>query len=196
MVGTQNTRSRLRETLKQEDSSLAERLPPVAAPARKEKVSPAVAAEPKASAPPARPPKPAASPSAPKSVPTAKRQPTQKPAGKTVVVTVAESVTPRVEPVAVKPAKASIAKKGKAGKEKAAREKSPKVARDSFSMPVDEHKRIKALREALAQAGCEASKSAVLRAGVALLAGRGLGEIIQLIADLPKVPKGKRGKKH
>ena len=50
--------------------------------------------------------------------------------------------------------------------------------------------------ELLAQAGYEASKSEVLRAGVALLASRGLGEIINLVGDLPKVPKGKRGKKH
>ena len=172
MVGTQNTRSRLRETLKQEDSSLAGRLPTVATPVPKEKVTPApVTAGSAAAARPA-------------------RKPAAKAGDKTVVVTVAESATPPLEPAAVKPSKRAETEKRKAGKEKF-----EKVARDSFSMPVGEHKRIKALRDALVKAGCEASKSEVLRAGVALLAGRGLGEIIQLISQLPKVPKGKRSKK-
>ncbi|MDY0047483.1 MAG: hypothetical protein RBS10_08740 [Thauera propionica] len=96
------------------------------------------------------------------------------------------------------PAKAVRAeggKRAKAEKERHDKDRHGKVARDSFSMPASEHKRIKALRDALAQAGCEASKSEVLRAGVALLASRGLGEIINLVGELPKVPKGKRGKK-
>ena len=186
MVGTQNTRSRLRETLKQEDSSLAERLPTVATPVPKEKVTPApVTAGSAAEARPATRPA---------------RKPAVKAGDKTVVVTVAESATPPPEPAAVKPSKRAETEKRKAGKEKSEKEKSEKeksekVARDSFSMPMGEHKRIKALRDALVKAGCEASKSEVLRAGVALLAGRGLGEIIQLISQLPKVPKGKRSKK-
>lgn len=176
MVGTQNTRSRLRETLKQEDSSLAERLPTVATPVPKEKVTPAPVTAGSAAAA-----RPATRPA---------RKPAAKAGDKTVVVTVAESATPPLEPAAVKPSKRAETEKRKAGKEKF-----EKVARDSFSMPVGEHKRIKALRDALVKAGCEASKSEVLRAGVALLAGRGLGEIIQLISQLPKVPKGKRSKK-
>ena len=191
MVGTQNTRSRLRETLKQEDSSLAERLPTVATPVPKEKVTPAPVTAGSAAAA-----RPATRPA---------RKPAAKAGDKTVVVTVAESATPPLEPAAVKPSKRAETEKRKAGKEKSEKEKSEKeksekeksekVARDSFSMPVGEHKRIKALRDALVKAGCEASKSEVLRAGVALLAGRGLGEIIQLISQLPKVPKGKRSKK-
>jgi len=176
MVGTQNTRSRLRETLKQEDSSLAERLPTVATPVPKEKVTPAPVTAGSAAAA-----RPATRPA---------RKPAVKAGDKTVVVTVAESATPPPEPAAVKPSKRAETEKRKAGKEKF-----EKVARDSFSMPMGEHKRIKALRDALVKAGCEASKSEVLRAGVALLAGRGLGEIIQLISQLPKVPKGKRSKK-
>ncbi|ENO78317.1 hypothetical protein C664_08208 [Thauera sp. 63] len=93
-------------------------------------------------------------------------------------------------------ARSPATEKAKPGKTKADKDRHEKVARDSFSMPASEHKRIKALRDALAQAGYEASKSEVLRAGVALLASRGLGEIINLVGDLPKVPKGKRGKKH
>lgn len=70
-----------------------------------------------------------------------------------------------------------------------------KVERDSFSIPVNEHKRIKALREALGKRGVLASKSEVLRAGLALLASRQAEEVAELVGALPKVVKGKR-KKH
>jgi len=59
-------------------------------------------------------------------------------------------------------------------------------------MPAREHKRIKALREALGEHGVLVSKSALLRAGLALLAERDTGEIARLVAALPKVAKGKR----
>ncbi|MBP6131440.1 MAG: hypothetical protein KA496_07825, partial [Thauera sp.] len=72
------------------------------------------------------------------------------------------------------------------------RDKGEKVERDSFSMPAREHKRIKALREALGEHGVLVSKSALLRAGLALLAERDTGEIARLVAALPKVAKGKR----
>ena len=71
-------------------------------------------------------------------------------------------------------------------------DKHEKVERDSFSMPAREHKRIKALREALGEHGVLVSKSALLRAGLALLAERDTGEIARLVAALPKVAKGKR----
>lgn len=75
------------------------------------------------------------------------------------------------------------------------RDKHEKVERDSFSMPASEHKRIKAMREALGKDGVLASKSEVLRAGLALLAERDTADIARLVAALPKVAKGKR-KKH
>ena len=75
-------------------------------------------------------------------------------------------------------------------------EKHEKVERDSFSMPAREHKRIKALREALGKDGVLASKSEVLRAGLALLAERDIAEVARLVAALPKVAKGKRARKH
>lgn len=71
-----------------------------------------------------------------------------------------------------------------------------KVERDSFSMPASEHRRIKALREALGKAGVLVSKSEILRAGLALLAERDTAGVAQVIAALPKVAKGKRSKKH
>ena len=76
------------------------------------------------------------------------------------------------------------------------KDKHEKVERDSFSMPASEHKRIKALREALGKDGVLASKSEVLRAGLALLAERDIAEVARLVAALPKVAKGKRARKH
>jgi hypothetical protein len=184
-----STRSKLRETLKQEDSSLSERLPAVAAPPAIETKLEAVK---KAARAPAAAPRKAARPAA---APQAVQEPALKPAARTVVVTVAESAPP-VEPRRRKPsaaAKAGAGKKGKPGKEKPG--KGDKVVRDSFSMPASEHKRIKALREVLARTGCEASKSEVLRAGLALLAARDLSEVVRIVGALPRVPKGKRGKK-
>ena len=76
------------------------------------------------------------------------------------------------------------------------KDKHEKVERDSFSMPASEHKRIKALREALGKDGVLASKSEVLRAGLALLAEQDIAEVVRLVAALPKVAKGKRARKH
>lgn len=171
MVSTKNTQSRLRETLKQEDSSLAERLP----------------------APPRTPAAKPASRKTPTAAPAARQAEVKPPAASGAEPKAASRPAPVDRPPK---ARSSATEKAKPGKTKADKDRHEKVARDSFSMPASEHKRIKALRDALAQAGYEASKSEVLRAGVALLASRGLGEIINLVGDLPKVPKGKRGKKH
>ena len=180
MVTTKNTQSRLRETLKQEDSALADRLP---APAR---VSASRSAGRKASAAVAKPV--ATTRAAPKAAPGVAAKAAAQPAK-------APPAVPDDETPPAKAVRAEGGKRAKAEKERHDKDRHGKVARDSFSMPASEHKRIKALRDALAQAGCEASKSEVLRAGVALLASRGLGEIINLVGELPKVPKGKRGKK-
>lgn len=180
MVTTKNTQSRLREALKQEDSALADRLP---APAR---VSASRSAGRKASAAVANPV--ATTRAAPKAAPGVAAKAAAQPAK-------APPAVPDDETPPAKAVRAEGGKRAKAEKERHDKDRHGKVARDSFSMPASEHKRIKALRDALAQAGCEASKSEVLRAGVALLASRGLGEIINLVGELPKVPKGKRGKK-
>lgn len=195
MVSTKNTQSRLRETLKQEDSSLAERLPapprtpaaksasrktPTAAPAARTRQKPAAVSTPAAAA-------------AAAAAPAARQAEVKLPAASGAEPKAASRPAPVDRPPK---ARSPATEKVKPGKTKADKDRHEKVARDSFSMPASEHKRIKALRDALAQAGYEASKSEVLRAGVALLASRGLGEIINLVGDLPKVPKGKRGKKH
>lgn len=193
MVSTKNTQSRLRETLKQEDSSLAERLPapprtpaakpasrktPTAAPAARTRQKPAAVSTPAAAA---------------AAAPAARQAEVKLPAASGAEPKAASRPAPMDRPPKVR---SPATDKAKPGKTKADKDRHEKDARDSFSMPASEHKRIKALRDALAQAGYEASKSEVLRAGVALLASRGLGEIINLVGDLPKVPKGKRGKKH
>lgn len=76
------------------------------------------------------------------------------------------------------------------------KEKREKVVRDSFSMPASEHRRIKALREQLGQAGKLSSKSEVLRAGLFLLGERSSEELVALLDGLPPVTKAKRTKKH
>ena len=99
-----------------------------------------------------------------------------------------------------KPAPAAAPKPAEKPADRAAeaerKDKHEKVERDSFSMPASEHKRIKALREALGKDGVLASKSEVLRAGLALLAERDIAEVARLVAALPKVAKGKRARKH
>ena len=193
------TKSKLRETLKQEDAALAQRSRTVRTPAAAAKVgakaanaaaAPAAVELPVSAsaaaeviAPVLPPPKPAAArttarPAAPKAARATKVKagPTPAEAGKAV------------EKPAEKPAdKAAEAER---------KDKHEKVERDSFSMPASEHKRIKALREALGKGGVLASKSEVLRAGLALLAEQDTAEVMRLIAALPKVAKGKRARKH
>lgn len=191
------TKSKLRETLKQEDAALAQRgrtaRTPAAAPRTK-----------------------VAAPAAP---------PVDAPVGASAATEVIAPVLPPPKPAAVRisarPAASKAASgaavarttKVKAGPgpveaEKAAEEpgdkaaaierkdRHEKVERDSFSMPASEHKRIKALREALGKDGVLASKSEVLRAGLALLAEQDSAAVARLVAALPKVAKGKRAKKH
>lgn len=73
--------------------------------------------------------------------------------------------------------------------------KAGKIVRDSLSIPVIEQKGLKALRQTLEKAGRKASKSEVLRAGLALLAKRPTAEIAALIDGLPKITKGGSKKK-
>lgn len=107
--------------------------------------------------------------------------------------------TPRVAaPVAesAPAARKGLAKTAVAGGDGGKKEKREKVVRDSFSIPASEHRRIKALREALGKAGRLASKSEVLRAGLSVLAERSTAELVAMLDALPVVAKGKRSKKH
>ncbi|MDX9887063.1 hypothetical protein [Thauera sp.] len=192
MSTASGTKSKLRETLKQEDAALAQRsrtarTARTAVTAAKPAAGAAAAttAEASVSAPAAAdviapvlpPPKPAAArTTARPAVPKVKAGPAPAEAGKAT------------EKPAEKPAdKAAEAER---------KDKHEKVERDSFSMPASEHKRIKALREALGKDGVLASKSEVLRAGLALLAEQDVAEVARLVGALPRVAKGKRARKH
>lgn len=73
--------------------------------------------------------------------------------------------------------------------------KAGKIVRDSFSLPAAEQKDLKALRQVLEKAGRKATKSEMLRAGLALLASRPTPEIAELLDRLPQVKKGGSKKK-
>ena len=199
------TKSKLRETLKQEDAALAQRSRTVRTPAAAAKVgakaanaaaAPAAVELPVTAsaaaeviAPVLPPPKPAAArmtarPAAPK--------PASAAAAARATKVKAGPAPAEAGKAAEKPAEKPTDKATEAER----KDKHEKVERDSFSMPASEHKRIKALREALGKGGVLASKSEVLRAGLALLAEQDTAEVVRLIAALPKVAKGKRARKH
>jgi Arc/MetJ-type ribon-helix-helix transcriptional regulator len=194
MSTASGTKSKLRETLKQEDAALAERGRTARVPASaKARAAAPAGVEASAAAPAAAdviapvlpPPKPAAARAV-------TRPAARKAAGGAAA---AGAATVKAGPALVEAEKAGEkpADKLPEGERK---DKHEKVERDSFSMPASEHKRIKALREALGKDGVLASKSEVLRAGLALLAEQDSAEIGRLIAALPKVAKGKRARKH
>jgi Arc/MetJ-type ribon-helix-helix transcriptional regulator len=191
------TKSKLRETLKQEDAALAQRgrtaRTPAAAP-RTKGAAPAAppvdapfgaSAATEVIAPVLPPPKPAAA------------RTTARPAASKAASGAAVARTTKVKagpgPVDAEKAAEEPGDKAAATERK---DRHEKVERDSFSMPASEHKRIKALREALGKDGVLASKSEVLRAGLALLAEQDSAAVARLVAALPKVAKGKRAKKH
>lgn len=145
------------------------------------------AAESAAAVPSARPAAALTAKGPTKATPRARPTAPAKPAVKAPVTAVATSAPGKAVPKAKSAGATTL--------DSTAKSKDEKVERDSFSMPASEHKRIKALREALGKHGVLASKSEVLRAGLALLATRDTAELATLIGALPKVAKGKRGKK-
>jgi Arc/MetJ-type ribon-helix-helix transcriptional regulator len=185
MSTTKRTQSKLRQTLQQEDVSLAERLPAAA-----EAVDSPPSLPPPSMAAKADPPPPVdgAAAEAAKAVAPA-RSPAKSKARATPAGNTPHAKTSRAQSAS------PVAVNGEAQK-RIKGVKQEKVERDSFSMPANEHKRIKALREALGRHGVLASKSEVLRAGLALLASREPEDIAALVASLPKIAKGKRSKKH
>lgn len=217
MATRNTTRTALRASLKQEDEALGERLPAAATgktpPRSRKPAAPAksstssAAATSKPAAPGAKPAtrKPAAATKPPAKAAAAKttaatRSPAarsnpaaagKKPAARTTTASATVAPTP-----AVKQGKArAVAPAPEKPKSAATKVKREKIERDSFSMPMSEHKRIRKLREALDKAGRSATKSEVIRAGFALLASRSAAEIIVLLDALPRVTKGKSAKK-
>jgi Arc/MetJ-type ribon-helix-helix transcriptional regulator len=185
---------------------------PEAQPAAKSSAKPAMAKA-RATEPPE---KPAARPAAGKTTASPARKPTasrpvgvKAPAAKTAVATApAKAATRPATQSAAKPvttpasrsrptsgARAQPGNGAAPAAPKAEPVKAGKILRDSFSIPVQEQKGLKALRQALEKAGRKASKSEVLRAGLALLATRPVAEIAAMLDGLPKVIKGGSKKK-
>ena len=194
------TKSKLRETHKQEDAALAQRGHTARTPAAAPRTKGAAPAAPPVDAPVGAsaateviapvlpPPKPAAA----RTTATTARPAASKAASGAAV---ARTTKVKAGPGPVEAAKAADEPGDKAAATER-KDRHEKVERDSFSMPASEHKRIKALREALGKDGVLASKSEVLRAGLALLAEQDSAAVARLVAALPKVAKGKRAKKH
>lgn len=195
------TKSKLRETLKQEDAALAQRSRTARAAVTAAKPEAAVAATAIAEAP-VSPPAAAdvIAPVLPPPKPAMARTPARPAAPKAASgATVARATKVKAGPAPGEAGKAAarpVEKPTDKATEAERKDKHEKVERDSFSMPASEHKRIKALREALGKNGVLASKSEVLRAGLALLAEQDSAAVARLVAALPKVAKGKRARKH
>ena len=66
-----------------------------------------------------------------------------------------------------------------------------RVMRDSFTIPNVEYDRIGQVRERCLRAGVSATKSEILRAGLAALAGMTDDELIANVEALPKVKTGR-----
>lgn len=195
------TKSKLRETLKQEDAALAQRSRTARAAVAAAKPEATVAATAIAEAPVS--PHAAAdviAPVLPPPKPAMARTPARPAAPKAASgATVARATKVKAGPAPGEAGKAAarpVEKPTDKATEAERKDKHEKVERDSFSMPASEHKRIKALREALGKNGVLASKSEVLRAGLALLAEQDSAAVARLVAALPKVAKGKRARKH
>ena len=201
MSTASGTKSKLRETLKQEDAALAQRSRTARTAVTAAKPEAAVAAAAPAAAPVSAPaPADVIAPVLPPPKPAEARTPARpaapKPGGGAAPARTTKVKADAAPGEAAKAAEKPAEKPADRAAEAERKDKHEKVERDSFSMPASEHKRIKALREALGKDGVLASKSEVLRAGLALLAERDIAEVARLVAALPKVAKGKRARKH
>ena len=66
-----------------------------------------------------------------------------------------------------------------------------RVVRDSFTMPTDEYEQIAALKKRGLQRGVSATKSEVLRAGLAVLRVMDDRQLADVLAGVPKVKTGR-----
>jgi len=69
--------------------------------------------------------------------------------------------------------------------------KEERVVRDSFTMPTDEYAQIAALKKRGLQRGVSATKSEVLRAGLAILQAMDDRQLADVLASVPKVKTGR-----
>ncbi len=66
-----------------------------------------------------------------------------------------------------------------------------RVVRDSFTMPTDEYERIAALKKRMLTRGVSATKSEVLRAGLAVLNSMDDKQLVEILTRVPKVKTGR-----
>jgi hypothetical protein len=66
-----------------------------------------------------------------------------------------------------------------------------RVVRDSFTMPTDEYEQIAALKKRGLQRGVSATKSEVLRAGLAVLRAMDDRQLADVLGNVPKVKTGR-----
>jgi hypothetical protein len=140
---------------------------PKANPVAKEKAAPKAKATPKAKAPP-------------KAQTAAKKK-----AAVTKEVPATKQAAPASETAAQKPKRA---KKELVKKEL---EKKEKVVRDSFTMPKSDYAKIAALKQKCLDAGVSVKKSEVLRAGLLLLEGTTLENLLAAISAVETVKTGR-----
>ncbi len=101
------------------------------------------------------------------------------------------STARRTTTTTAKPASKPAAKPAK----KVAAPKKMKVVRDSFSMPQDDYALIAKLKERALASGLQVKKSALLRAGLQLLAKSSALQLKRVISGLTPIKTG-RPKKH
>ena len=71
----------------------------------------------------------------------------------------------------------------------------PKAARDSFTMPQDEHQFLETIQQNCLDEAVYVTKSEILRAGLAVIRKMPTSRILKIISNLPKLSPG-RPRKH
>lgn len=75
--------------------------------------------------------------------------------------------------------------------EKAKKSSTEKVIRDAFTMQQSDMKTIKYIKQKCLQAGIEANKSLIVRAGIQKLSNMPINELREVINNLPKIKVGR-----
>ena len=124
-------------------------------------------------------PKPAVSKVATPKAPTAKKPAAKAPATKRTASKAIVAKPAAAKPVAAKPTKAE------------AKPKKPKLVRDSFTIPKDEHAGIDTLKERSVALGRPAKKSELLRAGLMALLAMSPNALHAALEAVPTIKTGR-----
>jgi hypothetical protein len=111
-------------------------------------------------------------------------------AAKTVKPKAAPPKTPRAKPA--KPVEAKP--DGVTAEQKAKRVKKEKVVRDSFTMPKSDYEKLAALKQKCLDSGVAVKKSELLRAGLLLLEGVPIAQLLNAISAVETVKTGRPAK--